>query len=246
MSKAIKYFITIKWIFSSLLIFISSSAYSYEDLKRVEIKNYIIDYEEYNDLIINPKKDKKATIDPSQHAHKTISKISDILNKEMKIKKERSDKLASHIAYSAKKYDIDPRIMITIMKIESQFKQNAVNLQSCSRTKEKNCGDYSIAQINLETWSKQFPKMGRKPLDIQRLKTDEKYAIFRMAEILSIIKSQHAKTDPLWFARYHSSTPKFKNRYLAAIRKEYDKVKKLGPNLMKDFPKDPNFISSNP
>lgn len=241
---SIKYFISFKWILLLGIIFnfnIGFAATNTSKLKKIDPNSYISDYEEYNEQIINVKKNptKKA---PSGHtiARETISKISMILTKEMKINKQKSERLSTIIAFAAKKYDIDPRIIIAIIKVESNFKQNAINLTSCERTKQDKCGDYSIAQINYETWSKSFPKMGRKALDLHRLKTDETYAIFRMAEILSILKAQYASTDNVWFARYHSSTPVHKTRYTKALKTELRKVISLGPNLLKNFPKLPS------
>lgn len=241
-------FIPLKWIFLFLLIFNFAQAQNLEEsgLKQLKVENYISDFEEYNEEIINVRKDptKKRSSQPNTMAREAIYKISSILSGEMKLKKDKSERLATIIAFSAKKYEIDPRIMIAIMKVESNFNQNAVNLVSCERTKQTKCGDYSIAQINYEVWSKAFPKMGRKPLDLQRLKTDETYAIFRMGEILNILKSQYPQ-DKLWFARYHSSTPEHKKRYTNVLKKELRKVIALGPNLMKSFPKKMT-LSSNP
>lgn len=210
-----------------------------KDLKNIDPKDYISDYEEYNETIIDTKENpslkskKNHTI-----AQKAINRISHILKTEMKLSEEKSNRLATKIAFAAKKYGIDPRIMISIIKVESNFKQEATNFESCKRTKQIKCGDYSLAQINYESWSVNFPKMGRKALDLQRLKTDESYALFRMAEILSILKNQYEKTDKTWFARYHSSTDKHKKRYIKELKIVLKKVIKLGPTLLADLRSD--------
>lgn len=231
-----------KWIILLCIIFNYSSSYAQESkLKQIDPKSYISDFEEYNEQIVNIHNRPTAKKAPMHTvARETIKRISAILTGEMKLSQEKGERLATIIAFSAKKYDIDPRIMIAIMKIESNFKQDAYNLTSCEFSKQEKCGDYSIAQINYETWSKTFPKMGRKPLDLKRLKTDETYSIFRMGEILSIIKKQYAAQDPTWFARYHSSTPIHKNRYTQALKAEIKKVIALGPNLLKTFPSSPS------
>lgn len=222
-------------------MFLSINAFSVDvkDLKKIDIKDYISDYEEYNEEIINVKKSpNKKSKNNHQIATNTINKISNILSKEMSLKKDKAQRLATTISFAAKKYEIDPRIMIAIMKVESNFKQNAINLTSCERTKKDKCGDYSIAQINYEIWSETFPRLGKKQLDLHKLKTDESYAIFRMAEILSILKKEYSASDKFWFARYHSSTPVHKNRYQTVLKKELKKVISLGPNLLRDFPKN--------
>jgi hypothetical protein len=239
----------IKWILPFIIFnFAHAKGLELNDLKPIKIEDYVSDFEDYNEQIMHSKTySLKKIPNMNTRARETISKISNILMKEMKLQKNKSERLATIIAFAAKKYEIDPRIMIAIIKVESNFDQNAVNLVSCERTKQRECGDYSLAQINYEAWSASFPKMGRKPLDLKRLKTDEVYAIHRMAEILSILQKQYAKNDSYWFARYHSSTPKHKDSYKITLKKELKKVIALGPNLLKDFPKDSNQIltSSN-
>lgn len=239
----INVFIYLKWIVFILslnIIQISAKAeFLPQNLKRIDPNQYISDYEEYNESVINTKENPKFKAKKNHTvAQKAVQKIANILNKEMKLSPEKSDRLAPKIAFAAKKYKIDPRIMISIIKVESNFKQEATNLESCKRTKKIQCGDYSLAQINYESWSVQFPKMGRKELDLQRLKTDESYALFRMAEILSILKNQHSKNDPTWFARYHSATDKHKKRYIKELKNVLKKVIKLGPTLLADLNSD--------
>jgi hypothetical protein len=54
-------------------------------------------------------------------------------------------------------------------------------------------------------------------IDIDRVQVDLEYAFTKMADILNIIKLRHEKSDPKWYARYHSGTPKFKNDYLRKL-----------------------------
>lgn len=245
MTKTSNFFIPIKWIiFLGIILNLSPVFAQVEGLKRMDPTSYISDYEEYNEQIIDVKRNPNKKVSGAHTVQReTINKIAHILTKEMNLAKDKSERVSTIIAFAAKKYEVDPRIMIAIIKIESNFKQNAINLTSCERTKQDKCGDYSMAQINYETWSKSFPKMGRKPLDLHKLKTDETYSIFRMAEILSILKKQYAATDNAWFARYHSSTPVHKDRYTRALKSEIRKVISLGPDLLKNFPKQ--IVSKN-
>lgn len=112
--------------------------------------------------------------------------------------------IASQISSALKQYKIEPQIMVAIIDTESDFKANKV---SCT-------GDVSVAQINVDVWNKEFIRMNKPQLIKEKIKLDQEYAILKMAEILSIIKRRHGKTDPSWYARYHSSTYRYKTEYL--------------------------------
>jgi hypothetical protein len=79
-------------------------------------------------------------------------------------------------------------------------------------------GDYSVAQINVSTWNREFTRMKMPLMKQEQVETDTYYAITKMAEILSIIKKRHEKSDPKWYARYHSNTGKYKNDYIQKLQ----------------------------
>lgn len=213
------FFISLKWIFLGAL-FLPSFAFS---SKLIDVHKYVHDYEEYNTMVLNRQVGKTTHQAP-------VARINEVLVRTMKVNPKKSLDIANSIHLASTKYKIDPRIMIAIMKVESNFNQNAVNTFSCKRTKAKICGDHSIAQINYEVWSKDFPKFGRAPLDYDRLKKDQNYAIHRMGEILSILKARHTR-EVFWFTRYHSSTDTFRSIYTAKIRKEMKKIIDLSPKM---------------
>ena len=130
--------------------------------------------------------------------------------------KEYIRKISKYIYKSSEKYNINEDILISIIQKESSFRQNIR-----SRT-----NDVSLVQINPRWWRKEFKRLKRSPLNEEKLKKDTKYAIDRMAEILSILKDRH-KDDPHWYANYHSTTKKLKNRYLASIQKIKYKIKNM-------------------
>ena len=117
---------------------------------------------------------------------------------------EQRDTIASQISIAIKKYDIEPQIMVAIIDTESNF----------NSTKVSSTGDLSIAQINVEVWNKEFIRLKIAPMIKKQIKTDQEYAIMKMAEILSIIKKRNEKLDRRWYARYHSNTPVHKIDYL--------------------------------
>ncbi len=137
----------------------------------------------------------------------TISKMIKVVQPDL----NNSDR--NRIAYSlymtTKKYKVDPKIMIAIIGTESDFRNEKVSTT----------GDLSLAQINAKVWDKEFIRLGFDKLNSKRLKTDETYALSKMAEILNILKARHAKKDNQWFARYHSHTKKYKNIYTLKVEK---------------------------
>lgn len=124
--------------------------------------------------------------------------------------------IISKIIYkTAKKYNIDYKIILAILKIESNFEQSAINKYKCK--KDNSCGDYSIAQINYKTWKDILQ------LDIQKLKSSNAYAIDKMGKILSIIKKRR-KSKSLWFLDYHSRNVLFQIRYLRMIERNLNRL----------------------
>lgn len=190
-------------------------------MKKINLSDYIDNYEEYNSQILN-KFNNISNYENSKNLDQ--KKIESILKKEMFLNKSKSLELSKLIYKSSKKYKIDSRIIISILKVESNFDQSAINLSSCKNKNIPKCGDYSIAQINYNIWSKNFLELGREPLSFYKLKNSVSYSIDRMAEILSILKDNYGESDKLWFARYHSSTPFFKNRYVKVLKKEFKKI----------------------
>ena len=162
-----------------------------------------------------------------------IDKVDKAIDKIIPIPDNERKRYAVLISLASKKYDIDPRIIISILKTESDFKQQAVS----------HTGDYSVAQINFKIWSKNFNKMDRAPLKYEKLIEDEAYSIFRMAEILHILKKEHSKKDVHWFARYHSNTPKYKNVYIKKLQVSLKKLLPFGPNMLDGLPDNPKVVA---
>lgn len=119
----------------------------------------------------------------------------------------RRDEMAAMIAKVSKKFNIKPEIIVSIIDTESNFQTNMVS----------STGDLSIAQINVDVWNKEFARLNLPVIDKERVVEDLEYSLSFMAEILSVLKMRYADTDPCWFARYHSSTPKFKNDYFQKL-----------------------------
>lgn len=124
-------------------------------------------------------------------------------------KKPAIDQYSQWIHTYSKKYQIDPYIMLALIKVESDFDSQAVSAT----------GDYSLAQINYKVWQKELKREGIE-LNFYKLKNNSAYAIEKMALILQILKKRHAKKDPYWFARYHSNTKKFKSKYLLKVKRQ--------------------------
>lgn len=224
-----------KWILILLFLTVNAQAYLLESERKLvpaKPSDFIFDYESYSKKLLNQT---NSRIDDNEfnsqknEAKESIIAASKILQQRLSIKQKRADRVATLVIFAAKKYKIDPRYMLAIIKVESNFKSDARNTFSCKGNITEKCGDHSLVQINYNIWKKAFLKKGRVPLDFKKLKNDEAYAVFRMAEILSILKTDNPK-DPHWYAMYHSNTPKHKNPYRAKVDKEYEKIKEINPS----------------
>jgi soluble lytic murein transglycosylase-like protein len=162
----------------------------------------------------------------------TLDTVDFAISKLIQMPTLQRKRLSVVIALASKEYQLDPRILLSILYVESNFKQSA----------KSNTGDFSIAQINFKVWEHSFKKMKKTPLNFKQLKEDETYAIYRMAEILNLLKNDHEKSDKFWFARYHSSTPKYKKRYIGMLQKPLKKLLPFGPNMLKMLPNNKNDI----
>jgi len=125
------------------------------------------------------------------------------------LKGKNGHNIAQALYFRGKQHKIDPRVMVAIIAVESSFRQDAVSPT----------GDISLAQINPKTWGKEFKRLKRSPLDSKLTKSDETYAIDRLGEILSILKSNH-KHQMNWFGYYHSKTPSLRDDYSNKILQE--------------------------
>ena len=151
-----------------------------------------------------------------------IAKMMKTLKPSMNQSQKNDLSLKIHQVFS--KYDIAPQIVLSIIDTESNFNQAAVS----------STGDLSLAQVNVEVWNREFVRLNKEPIDTERLKNDEVYALETMAQILQILKTNYAKTDRRWYARYHSKTKKYKEIYLAKLE---ERMKKLEKSNALAFPK---------
>lgn len=124
-------------------------------------------------------------------------------------------KIAKAIVNNSEKQSLDFRILLGILKVESDFSQKKVSYT----------GDYSLAQINYQTWSQELKRVKKIKLNKDKLKKDIDYSIAMMTEILKVIESRHNQ-DPMWYARYHSSTPSLKLQYAKKVNQAVESIKK--------------------
>jgi hypothetical protein len=113
----------------------------------------------------------------------------------------RAVRVARHIDEASSRYNIDSRILVAIIRAESNFE---AGIKSCwivlrHRRCEVTC-DYGIAQVN-ELWIKKWK------LDAKRLQFDDRYNIMIAARILSTIQKEFGDQEGNWYGRYHSGTP---------------------------------------
>ena len=185
-----KFFQLISLLLVVLLIQSCSSLnYSKNDQEKISLKKEL------------PKKvslldgfDKKAFPNKPNVIEKMIAVV------QPELKAENRDKIAKQMSKALEKHKVEPQIMVAIIDTESNFYSNKVS----------STGDLSVAQINPDVWNRELVRLKREPIDLKRIKTDQEYALTRMAEILEILKKRYAKSDSKWYARYHSNKKKKK------------------------------------
>jgi soluble lytic murein transglycosylase-like protein len=143
---------------------------------------------------------------------KSIDKMIKVVNPF--VNKAKRMVFANQLSQVAKKYNIDPKIMIAIIDTESDF----------DNTKISNTGDISLAQINLKIWNKELKRLKLPAIDEKKLIKNEAYALSQLARILAILKNRHSNKDRKWFARYHSQTKKYKSLYSLKVELRMRKI----------------------
>lgn len=122
-----------------------------------------------------------------------------------KINPEITDKQVKQINLSINKYakvfSIDKELILAIIKAESTFYPKAI-----SRT-----NDYGLMQMNIKT-------IRYLKFDVERIKSDIDYSILCGTFYLALLRRRYPK-DKYWWARYHSSTPIHKDKYIEKIQK---------------------------
>lgn len=154
----------------------------------------------------------------SDWAYIEQTKIEKMINVvEPTLEKKNANKIAKLIHYTSKRYNIDPKIIVSIIDTESDFRHHKVS----------STGDLSLVQINPKVWNAEFKRLGLGELDIQQLKKSERYALIKMGQILNDLKTKYAHKDEKWFARYHSRTKKFKTTYANKVELRMRKIASL-------------------
>jgi hypothetical protein len=128
---------------------------------------------------------------------------------------DKLHELATIITRETERFGLNSKVMVAIMRQESNFTQAAVS----------SSGDVSIAQINLKVWAPVL-KSHNVSIDVKRLKKDKAYAIGLMAWILKINKKNHSG-DPRWFLYYHSNKKVFQSQYFSRLKPILKKLTKV-------------------
>jgi len=129
------------------------------------------------------------------------------------IKKDRAYILSDYILYIGERHELDPLLLASILGVESSYRFDAINPMS---------KDYGAIQLNLRVWKREFKRLNI-DFNLDLFNSSKIYQIKVMATILNVLKNRH-KEDCFWWARYHSSTPKFKKIYIKKIEKMITKI----------------------
>jgi hypothetical protein len=148
--------------------------------------------------------------------------------------KKIAKKIAKKVLEVSRDTDVDYRILLSIIKEESNFDQSATN----------DSGDYSLAQINYGIWNAELKRLKEKPINFKKLNTDIDYSLDIMGKILVYLKENSGR-DPLWFAKYHSKTPSKKLGYAQKLNKHFKHFNKLESEEMQNTIMEYNFLVSS-
>ena len=151
---------------------------------------------------------------PIAHKPEVVSEL--IASLKPNLSKAKRVELAKAIKHTMAKYNIPPQVVLAIIDTESGFNHELVS----------STGDYSLAQINVNIWNKEFERLKMPLIDLERLQADQVYSLEMMGQILNLLKKRHAKTDRRWYARYHSKTQKYKHAYLSKMELRMVKMSK--------------------
>jgi hypothetical protein len=162
--------------------------------------------EGYKDIIVDKVKDLISSVQTERIKFKTQKKVQS---------DEHISQIAEELVSTSIDHEIDYRILTSIIMQESKFDQGEVS----------SSGDITMVQINYEIWKPEFDKMNLE-LDRDKLKKDEKYALWAMGVILSKIKKSYADKDPYWFARYHNNNKKRKFSYATLVNSHFSNFNK--------------------
>ncbi len=156
-----------------------------------------------NDVYVDPFGDFDLVHVPNKAS--VIAKMISVLKPHFSA--SQTQEVAVNVHQALTKYKLPPQVVLAIIDTESDFRQGVVS----------STGDLSMAQVNVDVWNKEFERMNLNPIDSDKLKADQTYALEVMAQILHILKKRYGKIDRRWYARYHSKTTKHKRVYLAKL-----------------------------
>jgi len=130
----------------------------------------------------------------------------------------------------AKQFNIDRRLVRAIIKVESNWDNSAVS----------NTNDYGLMQINKNT-------ITYFNFDLKKIKKDPDYAVYCGVFYLAHLRYRYGLKDKYWWARYHSSTPHLKRKYIRRVLDVYNpEDKKATPRRYYSQTWDTEFIWSRP
>jgi hypothetical protein len=134
------------------------------------------------------------------------------------IEAEEARKLAVVIESAANKHSVDWRVLVAILKQESNFNLEAVNYET---------RDYGIGQIN-------YRNIKRLEISLAKLLTDLEYAVETTAKFIAENCNKYGKLDystgRKCYTRYHSFTPSQRDKYALLLKGHLNVIEKVVQN----------------
>lgn len=135
---------------------------------------------------------------------------------------ETANEHAWNIYKQAERTGLDWRLIVSISFQESSFRLFKGD-KTCGLTARgtPQCVYRAFGPMHVyySYWETQLK------LDPIRLIYEIQYG-YKVGTDILLLKRRYRNTDPYWFARYNSNTPKYKIRYAKRIMKHYNKIDK--------------------
>lgn len=144
-----------------------------------------------------------------------------------KMDKKKAYKLSNLFSKVAKKYKVDPKLLVSIAYQESTFKPKTVRKVTGLVFNEET-GEYKEVKVGEDFCMMQIHQSNirKMKLDVAKLLKDPKYCLEAGAKILTKYKKKHSKTEKKWWTRYNAKSKAKRAIYFNHISKH---LKKLNP-----------------
>ncbi len=166
-----------------------------------------------------------SSVKKSDCMHKRNTICHKMIKLNPKMDQKEAYKLSNIFSKMAKKYDLNPALLVSIAFQESSFKPNAIrkvsgflyDVEEKKYVKTKIGSDFCMMQIHTSNIRKM-------ELSVEKLLDDPKYCIETGAKILSRYKKEFSKTEVNWWTNYNAKTKLKQQIYFNKVSRHLNKL----------------------